>query len=70
MVAVPAAIPLTSPLPLTTVATLVLLLVHEPPPVVEDKVVVVLTHTVAVPVMIAGSAFTVTIAVLIHPLTV
>ena len=53
-----------------TVAKLVLLLLHVPPPVVEDRVVVLPTHTVAVPVIIAGSAFTVYTAVPTHPLLI
>ena len=52
-----------------TVAKLVLLLLHVPPPVVDDRVVVLPTHTVAVPVKIAGSAFTVTTVVLTQPAT-
>ena len=67
MVAVPAATPLTSPLPLTTVATPVLLLAHVPPPVVEDNREVEPAHIVVAPVIVAGSALTVYTAVLAHP---
>ena len=69
MVAVPAATPVTMP-DVPIVATPVLLLAHVPPLVVEDRVVVDPAHTEVVPVIAAGSAFTVTIAVLLHPLTV
>ena len=69
MVAVPAATPVTIP-DVPIVATPVLLLAHVPPLVVEDRVVVDPAHTEVVPVIAAGSAFTVTVAVLLHPLTV
>ena len=69
MVTVPAATPVTMP-DVPIVATPVLLLAHVPPLVIEDRVVVDPAHTVVVPVIAAGSAFTVTVAVLLHPLTV
>ena len=58
MVAVPALTPVTTPVPAPTVATAVLLLLHEPPPVVLDKIVVAPTHTVSAPVIGAGSGLT------------
>src|SRR6202008_710714 len=65
MVAVPAVIPATSPVPFT-VATAVLLDDQLPPAVTLDKVVFDPAHTVVVPVIDAtvGTSFTVTDAVL------
>ena len=55
---VPEATPLTTP-EKVTVATLVLLLVHDTPPEVASvKNVVLPTHTMRVPLMAAGAAFT------------
>ena len=49
------------------IAIVVLLLVHVPPAGVEFSVVVNPTQTASVPVIVVGLGFTVTIAVLIHP---
>lgn len=61
--AVPASTPVTIPELLPTVAMPVLPLVHVPPDGEELNVVVAPTHTVAVPVIADGVAFTVTTAV-------
>ena len=66
MLTVPAATPVTTPV-LFTVAVAVLALLHEPPVVVHARVVVVPGHTLAVPVMVAGVWFTVTVAHDAHP---
>lgn len=60
IVAVPAAIPDTTPEVELTLAVPEALLVHVPPVGDEDNVVVDPTHTVAVPDIVPGSAFTVT----------
>ena len=71
IVTLPAATPLTTPVPAPTVATDVLLLVHVPPGVVFVKVVVAPAHTVDEPgVMADGRAATVTVLVTLHPATV
>jgi hypothetical protein len=59
MVLVPAPTALTRPVPLT-VATGVKLLLHVPPGTASLKLVVVPTHTVVVPSIAVGLAFTVT----------
>jgi hypothetical protein len=59
IVHIPAALPVTIPAA-STDATVGLLLVHVPPKVVDDSAVVEPTHTVGVPEIVAGSAFTVT----------
>ena len=61
MFVVPAATPLTRPVPSPTVATEVLLLVHKPPDVASDNDVVNPAQTASVPLITAGSGFTVTI---------
>ena len=58
--------PVTTPVPATTVA-LPLLLVHVPPAGVELSVVVNPIHTLFVPVIAVGLAFTVTGTVMIQP---
>lgn len=50
-----------------TVATAVFPLVHVPPDVLLENVVVAATQITLVPIIEAGSAFTVTTAVLKHP---
>ena len=65
-VTVPAAIPVTTPVPLI-VAVPGALLAHVPPAEASVNDVVRPTHTVSVPVMDAGSGFTVTIPVVIQP---
>lgn len=68
-VTVPADTPVTTPA-LVTVALLVLLLVHVPPEV-GDKVVVSPTQIVVLPVMLTvGTAYTVKLIVLVHPVLV
>jgi hypothetical protein len=52
------------------VATPVLLLAQVPPTVVDDKVIVDPAQKEVVPVIAAGSAFTVIDVVLTHPATV
>jgi hypothetical protein len=59
--------PVTTPVPATTVATLVGLLLHEPPPVKLVSVVVPPSHTCKVPVIGNGTGFTVATAVLKQP---
>jgi hypothetical protein len=66
MVAVPAIDPVTTPDP-SIEATLGELLTHEPPLVVEDNVVVLPTHTAAVPEIAAGTGLTVTVAMALQP---
>ena len=48
-------------------ATAVLSLLHTPPEVLLLSVVALPIHSTVVPVMIAGSAFTVTCLVVAHP---
>ena len=55
MVAVPAEIPVTTPI-LETVATVGAELLHFPEAVASDRVVVLLTQTLLVPVIAAGAA--------------
>lgn len=59
MIGMPAATPVTTPVPEITVARAVLLLVHAPPEGVLLSVVVVVVQTVAVPVIAEGVMFTV-----------
>ncbi len=66
IVALPEATPVTIPL-VPTVATAVLLLLHAPPVVASAKVVVSSGQTDAVPVIAAGFAFVVNIAVTRQP---
>ena len=71
IVTLPAATPLTTPVPAPTVATDVLLLVHVPPGVVFVKVVVAPAHTdEEAGLMTGGAAMTVTGFVTLHPATV
>lgn len=60
MSAVPAATPVTMPVPDPTVAVAVLPLVHVPPDGEELNVVVAPSHTVAVPVIAPAALLTVT----------
>ncbi|WP_345078726.1 hypothetical protein [Nemorincola caseinilytica] len=64
---VPTETAVTMPVLDPTVAIDVALLVHVPPVVAEDNVVVAPIHTDRVPVIVAGAAITVTIAVLMQP---
>ena len=49
-------------------AILLLLLVHRPPPAASLKVVVPPMHTLVVPVMVEGTAFTVMTLIAVQPL--
>ena len=62
----PEVTPNTVPVDIPTVATDVLLLVHEPPPA-SVRAVVELTHTEAVPVIAAGDVLTVTVIRALQP---
>lgn len=66
----PAARPLTTPVPDPTDAIDALLLIQLPPEVALARVVVDPTQTLAVPVIDAGNAFTVTTRVLKQPVEV
>ena len=67
MAEVPAATPLTRPVVETTVATVVVPLVHVPALVASLSVVVKPAQTLVVPVITAGKGFTVTAIVLTQP---
>lgn len=67
MVAVPAPIPVTSPVVDTTVAMPVAPDVQEPEGVASPSGVVAPVHTEVIPVMAAGAAFTVRFFVTLHP---
>src|SRR5438046_2920402 len=60
MTGLPAATPVTTPVPLTTVASAVLPLVQAPPPA-SLSVVAALTHKLVMPVIADGSGLTVTV---------
>ncbi len=68
MVAVPAAIPVTMPVPDPTVAILVLLLLHEPPEVVLVNVVVAPAQTVKVPAISARELIVMDMGTVLDPL--
>src|SRR5204862_639672 len=70
IIATPTFTPPTTPVPDPTVAMNVLPLLQVPPGVTSARVVVNPIHTFMVPVMVAGSGLTVTVAVLIHPVLV
>ena len=65
---VPAVPPVTTP-DVDTVAVVLLPVLQVPPVVVSVNAVVIPSHTVGVPPIVAGSAFTVTFAVAAQPLT-
>jgi hypothetical protein len=67
IVSVPAVIPITIPDPDPIVA-LVLLALQAPPVVPSASVVVCPVHTLCVPVIPTGAAFTVTVFVAWHPI--
>jgi hypothetical protein len=67
---VPAFTPVTTPVPAPTVALDVLLLVHVPPPGLLLSVVVLPTHTAAVPLIDDGAVVTETIFVAAQPVAV
>jgi len=64
---VPVATPVTVPVAEPIFATAVVPLVQVPDEVASVKVVVPVPHTLGVPPIAAGFAFTVTWAVLLHP---
>ncbi len=68
MGAVPAELPVITPVVSPTVAVELLLLLQVAPAVVVDKVVVAPIHTEAVPVMAPGSGLTVTVTAALQPL--
>jgi hypothetical protein len=70
MLATPAAIPVTTPVPEPTAAIPAFELTHEPPPVVFDSVVVRLTQANCVPVLVAGRGLIVTTFVVMHSIRV
>ena len=67
IIEVPADAPVTTPVPLTTVATEVVPLAHVPPVVRSVKVIVELTQTGVEPEIATGVALTVTIVVTEQP---
>jgi hypothetical protein len=67
IIVVPAAIPFTTPVVLFTVPTAVLELLQVPPVAAIARVVVVPVHTVALPVIGAGAALTVSTRVTLQP---
>jgi hypothetical protein len=67
MVAVPADIPVTTPVVAPMVAIAGLLLLQVAPTVVVLNVVVLPTHTLVVPVIGPGNGLTVTVAVVMQP---
>jgi hypothetical protein len=67
IVAPPAAIPVTTPLAVPIVATLMSLLIQLPPVVDSVNVVFSPAHTANTPPMASGSSLTVTIAIDWHP---
>ncbi len=67
IVALPADMPVTTPVVEPIVAVPVLLLLHVPPAVTFAKVTVDPVFTVAVPVIAAGEAFTETASVFAQP---
>lgn len=60
-------LPVTTPLEEPMLATPELLLLHVPPPDVFVSVLVSPRHTDVFPPMVAGNGFTVTVAVILHP---
>ena len=67
MVTVPALTPVTTPVPATTVAMLVLPLLHVPPVVADVRLVVLPAHNTSVPPIAAGVADTVTVDTVRQP---
>lgn len=66
----PAATPVTTPLDVPTVAIDDGAPLHVPPPIPSLSVVVRPTHTLNVPVIVDGSGFTLTVAVVAQPVLV
>ena len=67
MVVVPPVTPVTIPVPVPTVATVVVLLVHLPPGVPSASVVVCNAQMLVSPVIGNGLTFTVITVLVIHP---
>jgi hypothetical protein len=67
MVVVPPNTPVTIPVPVPTVATVVVLLVHLPPVVPSLRVLVCPAHMLVIPVIGNGLAFTVITELVIQP---
>ena len=67
MLAVPELIPVTMPLPMPTIATVVLLLVQVPKAMASLKVIEEPSHTDERPVITAGAGVTVITIVVVHP---
>ena len=67
IVTVPGATPVTTPVDASTIAILVLVLVHTPPVVALENVVVRASHNVLTPVIAAGTAFTVMVFIVRQP---
>jgi len=67
IVAAPAATPVTVPFALFTAPVPMADELHTPPVVASAKLTLAPTHTLAAPVMVAGTGFTVTTAVLAQP---
>jgi hypothetical protein len=67
VIAVPALMPVITPVEEPIVATVVVPLTHVPPPVASVTVIVLPTQTVVLPAMVSGSAFTVSVLVMIQP---
>ena len=63
MVDVPGPIPVTTPVPEPTVATDVLLLLHDPPGMAVNKLMVPPAQTLVGPTIGGGNGFTVTVAI-------
>lgn len=67
MVSVPASTPVTTPVAGIMVAVAVLLLLQVPPALASLSVTDAPSHTPVAPVIVAGSGFTVTLAVAVQP---
>ena len=63
----PADTPVTVPVSEPTVATVVLVLVHDPPPAGSLSVTVSLAHTLAGPLIVVGERLTVIVVCALHP---
>jgi hypothetical protein len=70
MVVVPVAIPITTPVLLSIVATDVLVLLHDPPEVALLRVAAEPTHIADGPVIAEGGALTVRVLVIIQPVPI
>src|ERR1700752_3196741 len=70
MTVVPATNPVTIPVAEPTLPAVGLLLLHVPPVVASVRVVLPPTHTLAVPLITPGNAFTVTTVVILQPVLI